>query len=397
MGGMAALSVTVTLNGTQVPIERDVFTALFKNSVVSNYAGVRRALDGMSLTFKEFLKLSGQAEIPYPLFFAPKDVVEEQVRLKTEKLMAGFTKTSFSMHSRHKVELRDVELIVKDLLRKQELLRKHDSSLVRNDLVGLLKNSRRSVVDDTSRLMEAVGFTRSDIRASKTKGAALDLLIGRLEAKQIFVSRSALHHMPQEMPSHAKFSGMTIKEKVPFIFLATGDEGEHLEPSGRKIFTLILLTVLIAQETFAPVNYDGHTKDESSPRAYQLTAEVLMPGEEVRAMNFPDLQSVKDAAEEFKVTPSAVAMRARRLGCLDRDTFGSYMDALQLEYDNRPKQILSSARPVNALKNYNGVECSRRMLGILDAGYLNQTEFRRIMFFNKIPSSQINDFREAVG
>jgi hypothetical protein len=226
---MLATSVIVTLDGAQVPIEREVFTNLFRNSVVSNYAGVRRALDGRPLQLSELLQLSAQAQIPYPLFFAPKAVVEEQIRLKTEKLMAGFTKASFSMHSRHKVELRDVELIVKDLLRKQELLRKYDSSLTKNDLVGLLRNSRRSVVDDTNRLMSAVGFTRADLRGSKSKGAALDLLIGRLEDKQVFVSRSAQHYMPQEMPRHVKFSGMTIKDrKVPFIFLATGDEGEHL-------------------------------------------------------------------------------------------------------------------------------------------------------------------------
>ena len=55
LGGMVATGVRVTLNGTQVPIERDVFIALFKNFVVSNYAGVRRALDGKPLAFKEFL------------------------------------------------------------------------------------------------------------------------------------------------------------------------------------------------------------------------------------------------------------------------------------------------------------------------------------------------------
>lgn len=391
-------SVTVALNGTLVPIERDVFIALFSNSVVSNYAGVRNTLDGKSLPFKEFLKLSSQAEIPYPLFFAPKGVVEQQVRLKTKKLMAGFTKTSFSMHSRHKVELRDVELIVKDLLRKQEWLRRYDDTLVKNDLVGLLKRSHGSVADDASRLMAAVGFTRSELRAAKTKEAALDLLITRLEARQVFVSRSAQHHMPQEIPPHAKFSGMTIKDnKVPFIFLATGNEGEHLEPSGRRLFTLVLLTVLIAEGTFAPVNYDGHTKDETSPRAYQLTEEILMPAAEMRAMDFPHLQSVKDAADKLKVTPSAVAMRARRLGRLDRDTFSDYMDELQDEYNNQPKQIMSSALPVNALKKYNGVECSRRMLSILDSGHINQTEFRRIVLFNKLPASQINDFRAAVG
>ena len=52
---------------------------------------------------------------------------------------------------------------------------------------------------------------------------------------------------------------------------------------------------------------------------------------------------------------------------------------------------------VNALKKYNGLECSRRMLAMLDAGQLNRSEFRRIALLNKIPSSQINEFREAVG
>lgn len=391
-------SVTVSLDGALLPIERDVFVALFSNSVVSSYAGVRNALDGRPLPFKDFLKLASQAEIPYPLFFAPMRVVEEQVRLKTKKLMTGFTKTSFSMHSRHKVELRDVELIVKDLLRKQEWLRRHDDTLIRNDLVGLLNRSQSSVVDDANRLMETIGLTRAELRAARTKESALDLLIKRLEAKQIFVARSAQHHMPQEMPPQAKFSGMTIKDnKVPFIFLATGNEGEHLEPSGRRLFTLVLLTVLITEGTFAPVNYDGHTKDETSPHAYQLTAEILMPASEMRAMNFPDLQSVRDAADNLKVTPSAVAMRARRLGRLDRDTFSDFMDELQDEYTNRPKQIMTSALPVNALKKYNGVECSRRMLSILDAGHMNETEFRRIMLYNKLPASKIDDFRAAVG
>ncbi len=52
------------------------------------------------------------------------------------------------MHSRPKVELCDVELIVKDLMRKQELLRRYDRTLEPNPLVGLVKKSRRPVADD---------------------------------------------------------------------------------------------------------------------------------------------------------------------------------------------------------------------------------------------------------
>ncbi|TFD60921.1 hypothetical protein E3T39_07360 [Cryobacterium suzukii] len=392
------MTVVLTLKGTPVTLERKVFVALFKNSVVSERAGVNHALKGRPLPFNEFLQLARQAEIPYPLFFAPLSVVEAQIKLKTKKLMSGFTKASFSMHSRHRVELCDVELIVKDLLRKQELLRVNDASLVKNPIVGLLRNSRGTVQDDANRLMDAISLTGADIRAAKNKEAALELLIVRLEAKQIFVSRSAKDHMPQGMPRHAKFSGMTIKDKkVPFIFLATGDEGEHLEPAGRKLFTLVLLTVLIARETFAPVNYNGHTKDETSPLEYQLTAELLMPAGIVQAMRFPDLQAVKDAADEFKVTPSAIAMRARRLGCITREVFENYMDALKAEYGLRTKSQARSPRAVNALKKYNGLECSRRMLAMLDAGQLNRTEFRRIALLNKISSSQIDEFRAAVG
>lgn len=394
----ASMDVVVVLNGVRVPIDRYVFVSLFHNSVVASYADIRKTLDGQPLPFKKFLKLTYQAQIPYPLFFASRDVVEEQVRLKTEKLMAGFTKQSFSMHSRHKVELCDVELIVKDLMRKQELLRRYDPTLEPNPLVGLVKKSRRPVADDAASLLRVLSLGVSEIRAAKTKEAAVDLVISRLEAKQVLVSRSAQHHMPQEIPRRAKFSGMTIKDKrVPFIFLASGNEGDHLEPAGRRLFTLVLLTVLIGQETFTPVNYDGHTKDEDSPRAHEVAAEILMPRAEVRGMRFPDLDAVKEAATKFKVTPSSVAMRARHLRCIERDEFVEFMDALEDEYNNRPKSVMQSPAPAKALLKYNGTECSRRMLGILDAKHMNRTEFRRVMFFNKLAASQISDFRAAVG
>ena len=392
------MTVTVILNGESISIERDAFSALFMDSVVSSYAGVGSALDGKPLPFRDFVSLARKAEIPYPLFFAPLEVVQAQLDLKVDKLMSGFTKASFSMHSRNRVELRDVELIVRDLLRKQDLLRKNRAGADENKVVGLLKGSRGPVEDDANRLLEAIGLTRSEIRTARSKEAALEVLVRRLEEHQILVSRSAKDFMPQRIPAGVRFSGMTIKDKrFPFIFLATGDEGEHLEPAGRKLFTLTLLTVLIARGTFAPVTYDGHTKDESSPPEYQLTAEMLMPAKEVQQMGFSDLDAVKEAADTFRVTPSAVAMRARRLGLIGMSSFETFMDTLRAEYANRAAPPRRSPLPVNALRSYNGVEFSRRMLALLDSGRINATEFRRVVLLNKVPTSQINAFREAVG
>lgn len=55
--------------------------------------------------------------------------------------MAGMSKEAFSINSRSQVRLSDVELIVKDLLRKQALLKRLDDTLVDNTIVGCLKRS----------------------------------------------------------------------------------------------------------------------------------------------------------------------------------------------------------------------------------------------------------------
>jgi hypothetical protein len=388
--------VLLTLARERVPIERQVFTALFDNSVVWSRVPIRDALAGENLSFKRFLKLAREAEIPYPLFFAPLEVVEEQVRLKTEKLMAGFTKSSFSMHSRHRVELRDIELIVKDLLRKQEWLRRYDKSLTKNQLVGLAKRSKASVIEDARRIIDALELDLAAVRNPSSKESALQVLVRQLEAKQILVSQSTRLHMPQLLDG-VKFSGFTVKDKkVPFIFLASGEEGEGFEPAGRRVFTLMLLTVLIAQGRFEPVTYEGHTRDEESPRAYEVTEELLMPAAELRGIHFEDLSAAIVAGNRFKVTPSAIVMRARKLRLIDYDQFSRFMDELEANRPGSSSGPRNQPLPVRALKKYNGVECSRRLLGILDAGHINRTDFRRVVFLNKVPVSQIADFRAEV-
>lgn len=389
--------VSLTLARERVPIERQVFTALFHNSVVWSRAPIRDALAGQNLSFQKFLKLTREAEIPYPLFFAPLETVEEQVRMKTEKLMAGFTKSSFSIQSRDRVELRDIELIVKDLLRKQEWLRRYDKSLTKNQLVGLAKHSKASVLEDARRISDALELDLAAVRKPSSKEGALQVLVRQLEAKQILVSQSTRLHMPQLLDG-LRFSGFAVKDKkVPFIFLASGDEGEGFEPAGRRVFTLMLLTVLIAQGTFEPVTYQGHTRDEESPRAYEVTEELLMPAAEMRAIPFHDLSAAIEVGNRFKLTPSAIVMRARKLRLIDYDRFSHLMDELETNRPRGSNGPRNQPLPVRALKKYNGVECSRRLLRILDAGHISHSDFRRVVLLNKVPVTQIADFRAEVG
>jgi hypothetical protein len=230
------MPINVTLDRVATLIDREVFAALFEQSVVRSYAKVTKALEAGSISFKDLVDHARKAEIPYPLFFAPRDVVEEQLRIKQERLLQGFSaKREFSMNSRHHVDLAHVELIVKNLQFKQDWMKKN-KTLDRNPIVGMLKKSKAPIAEDASQLMAALDLDPMELRRTKKKGDALNLLVEKLEAKSILVAQSVQDLMPQRLPDGKIFSGMTVKDtKLPFIFMASGNEGEGFEPTGRRI------------------------------------------------------------------------------------------------------------------------------------------------------------------
>lgn len=385
----------VLLNGTPTPIDEAVFVGLLENSVASTYVAYAKAIEAKSIAFSELVALARHGEIPYSLFFAPFALVKAQLGTKTQKLLSGLGKATFSVNSRTNVSLRDVELIVKDLLRKQEILKRHDPTLAKNAIVGLLAKPQ-TVESDARKLMDALGLKQDALRAVSTKARALEHLIERLEASQVLVSQSVNNFMPQRL-TRVKFSGMTIKDpKVPYIFLAGGDSGDYQEPEGRKIFTLALMSVLIARRIFAPVTYDGSNIGSDPGYEYDIVGEILMPGSSLCDMTLGSLDEIKSAANEFKVTPSAFTVRAMRRGMLTDQEATTYLAELKREYARRAKTQARQPKAINAVRKYNGREFSVRMVGALDAGKISEGEFCRVVCLNHIRPQQIADFRAAL-
>lgn len=391
------MTIYVTVDGTGVPIERSVFTALFEQSIIAGRAPYKTALSRSRIAFDTLVNLARQAEIPYVLFFSPQAVVDAQVKKKTDKLLAGVSKNVFSLNSRSKVELRDVELIVKDLLRKQALLKQLDTGLVVNPIVGCLKRSTAGVVAGAESLRVGLGFTVADVQACKTKDAALNLLIERFEAKQLLVSRSQQNFMPQNLPRGIKFSGLCVKDKkVPYLFLTSGDSSDNPEPAGRQLFTLVLLAVLIARGKFAAVTYDDYANAPISALEYELAEEVLMPRSMVAALSIDSLEALKGAADAMRVTPSAMVMRARRTGVISPAAADAYLSELRARFAERPKPRPKQPKPVNAIRRYNGTEFSKRMVRQLDGGKLSAKDFCRVVALNKLKPAQIGEFKAAL-
>jgi hypothetical protein len=395
--GRAREVITVRLGGSAVEIDREVFSALFGNSALSDRAPYRKALESSQIMFDDLVGLARKADIPYSLFFAPLPVVEAQLQRKTDKLLTGISKQTFSVNARSQLRVEDVELIVKDLLRKQEELKRRDPTLTVNRVVGCLRDSRRSVSEDAYVLRSALGFELSEMKQATSKQAGLDLLIERFEQKQLLVSQSQRNYMLQLPPREAKFSGLCVRDKkIPYIFLTGGDEDVNPEPAGRKVFTLMLLAILVAHGRFSPVSYSDQTSKPLVQREYMLAEEVLMPAGEFKTVDVSTLTAVKACADVYGVRPSAVTMRVRRLGIISRGSADEYLATLRSEFANRPDQPRRAPRPVNAVRKYAGTEYSRRMLGALDRGALTPGDFCRIVALNKITPPQIAELRQAL-
>ena len=391
------MAIEVLIGRDAVPIDDTLFTALLDSSVAGTYKGYERALESGRIKYVELVELARTGEISRSLFFAPLSLVQRQVKTKTEKLLAGVSRDTFSIGSRSEVDLRDVELMVKDLIRKQQLVRKHDPSLQRNSIVGLLRDGTSAVEADAARLMSAIGLSNEELRSCRTKTKTLDLIIVRLEANQVLVSRSVQHYVPQRL-THVEFSGMTIRDnKVPYIFLAGGDHGDDQEPVGRTIFTLALMTVLVARRIFALMTWDGGSAETDPGREYDIAGAMLMPTNRMKELRPTSLADMKAAVDEFKVTASAVTVRALRRGIINRETATNHLDELRSEFRRLPKGgPRSPIHPENAVRKYNGRELTVRILHALDGGSISPGEFCRSICLNNLKPLRIDDLRRAV-
>lgn len=389
------MTIQVVLGGENTAIDRDVFVALLDNSVVCHLADYTKALESGRIKFDKLVELTRKAEVPYPLLFAPLPVVEAQLAGKTQKLLQGVAKEQFSMNARGSVELRDVELIVKDLLRKQELYKRHAHRLPKkNPLVGCITRPA-TAEQHAATIWNVLQLSGEELRAQKTKQGGVDLFIERLEGTHVLVARSVRGYMPQTLDK-VQFSGMTIRDpKVPYIFMAGGNHGEDEDPTGRQLFTLALFSVMIGRKVFRAVTMDTTSLMDAPPTEYGIAAEMLMPAALIRVMDLSSVEAIGTAADVLKVTPSAVVVRAHNLKLMSWEVAGGHLRDLGDAFRAKPKSQARSPLPVNAVRKYNGARFTRTMLTAVDQDQISVGEFCRVVGSRKIGSDDLEALRQA--
>ena len=139
-----------------------------------------------------------------------------------------------------------------------------------------------------------------------------------------------------------------------------------------------------------------HSEGAEPGREYDIAAAMLMPGDEVASLDLETLDDITAAAERFKVTPSAMTIRAMRLRLVEPDAAGEYLAELRRAFASRAKSGGRTPYIQNAMRKYVGREMSRRMFDVLDAGRISPGEFSRVVCVKKIAPGDFDAFREAV-
>lgn len=376
------------------PLDLEVFSLLFESTVARRTKKYYKALANKEMDFEGFRKMARDAEVPYPLFFLSKRQAEDCVRDYTKRVFFGTSKGEISIASRGDINRADISLILKDLTRKQILLKEY----INNEclLPKRFKKSSLNFIEHAEDIRSLIGYDINEIE-SLNKERSYNYLVSRLAHNNVFVSLYSHGYCPQDIPKELCFSGIAINDKqCPFLFVKAGDYDSAIEPWGRRMFTIGLLLSSLCYGECKPITMDGKSRDLSSNKHYLFAEEFLMPESLVRNLVVDDRIGLDCAARRFAVSPSAMVLRLFRLGMFNDAKKEYYLDELEEEYRNQI-QNKKGGRGIAADKGilrYNNSELVKRYIDMLDARRITERQLKHILCYKKGENVNIEALRQ---
>lgn len=378
----------IKINKDKIKTDKRVFLALLDLSPIQSLVSYKNALKNNEINFSDLKDLARRADIPYPLFFAPKEQVDFQIKDKEKSLMGKFpTKSEMQSGYRGTLKKGDIELIIKDISKRQEFLK---NRIIRtgpdNSYIGYIAKKIKAGHSNKMIAQEFRDYFGIDLLQMRklNKKSIVSYLCGKAEDKDIFVSLSSYNFMPQNIDKDLGMSGLCVKDKrFPFIFVNTGDGDEDpmiLETEGRQIFTIISMLVCIGMNKFILNSGKGLLKKPEYKRMYALTGEILVPEEDVKGMDISSLDEIKELANIFKVTPSVVLFRLKEVGTIGSKEASKYFNLLQSEVKNKKNTPQHSPSLITGYSKYNGQRFSREIVKAYNSKKITSDEVKHMLF-----------------
>jgi Zn-dependent peptidase ImmA (M78 family) len=294
-------------------------------------------------------------------------------------------KKEWRLHSRGRLDVSDVRLLLKDLSRKQLFFNHYAlPGQPDNPFIGLIvadMKSRRNTAHLAQILRNYLNVDLNTLR-SKSKEKVVVYLTEQLELHNILVSFSSHNYMPQKLKG-VEMSGICLKDKkFPVIFINTKDGEENpriIEPAGRQIFTLVAMLVSLSMNHFV---FSNKTKESKAPYlkvVYATVGEFLIPRTDIINEAVNTLDELKQLADRFKVTPSMCLYRLVELGVVEKPL----SESLKQQLKDEVRRITGHARQplqVNGYARYNGQRFSIEVLRAEQAGRISPEQTRNVLF-----------------
>ncbi|MBQ3318600.1 hypothetical protein IJG76_01115 [Candidatus Saccharibacteria bacterium] len=392
--------ILVALDSKYTYIPKEVFVMLFENSHIYYKRDYIKALEDNKIKFSKLRDLSREAGIPYSLFFAPIEKVEENINKNNEILFTGIQEGPIAIASRGDIRIRDINLIVKDIQKRQLFLAKNHREVVPNPILNL--RQQQTSTDMANLIIKSLNLDMDKFRNYSSKDSAYNYLVSCLENNNIIISRSRKGVMPQTIKPGLNFSGFSVKhKKYPAIFLHSKDEDRINDPAGRRIFTIFLLLACIANKRFATVSYNQSVEEPAQNIEYIVAEEILMPEDAISGTRIDNINELENIAEFFKVTPSMALVRLKRLGCIDRETFEKIFELLKNKWKNDSEQqskmgFKFNIKDTTRIVTYNGKLFTTEVINLLRANKLSAGDASRLLFFKKKSKSLLNELKENI-
>ena len=375
-------------------LDLGVFSLLFDSTVMRRSNKYYKALDNKEMNFDGFRKMARDAEVPYPLFFLSEEQAENRVKDYVKRVFFGTSKGEISIASRGDINRADISLILKDLTRKQILLKEFITEEC--PLPKCIKKSSLNVAEQAESIRAIIGYDIHEIE-NLNKERSYNHLVNCLARNNVFVSLYSHGYCPQDIPKKLCFSGIAINDKhCPFLFVKAGDYDSSIEPWGRRMFTIGLLLSSLCYGECKPVTMDGKSRDLSSNKHYLFAEEFLMPEYLIRHTTVTSRLELDSAARKFAVSPSAMVLRLFRLGIFNDAEKEYYLDELEDEYQDQLQKRKGGNRitPDKGILRYNNPELVKRYIDFFDNKRITERQLKHLLCYRKGENVEIETLRQ---
>lgn len=384
-----------------IKIEKDIFESLFDQSPIRAYKACQLALTSNEIKLADLKDLAKKADVPYPLFFAPKKIVNDQIKDKNKNIFDKIpSKPEMQLAFRGATGIEGIEIIIKDIGRKQEFLKDRVlTGLTDNKYIGSLGKAFKTGTSNKELAKLFREYFEIDLKELRklSKEDVVRYICAKAEEKNIFVSLSSYNYMPQNLDRDLGLSGLCVKDKkIPYVFINTRDGDETpkiLETAGRQIFTLISMLVCIGINKFVLSTKTNKTKDNNYTRVYSIASEILIPSESLDNVEIKSLDDLFSYSKVFKVTPSMFLVCLVKSKKMSQKVADQYLEALR----KRVKGVTTPRNqplPINAYRKYNGEKFSKEVVGAYKNKKISQDELKNVLFRkgNKMDNSLLQEY-----